>query len=671
MWKSFPTNNATGVAAFNGEVAISADLTAPAYHALLRINFIKDMAVNHRDSGGPSVQGVFLGTLSDASDNLAGGTPYWGGYDANYARPLVNTYCNDCAITVLPNAPIDPATNLPIPTIAVATDGGVSVIKDDGSVVDITYTTIYKVIQYIAFTKENHIIFSNDGYNALQRWVKVYEIPSADQTTASGSNRSGALYSYVGYDTAGSYGPNPEHMFPDGMKVHDITSNAIATDDVGVIRITDDGKSLAYITSDYNTGYQVGDIKLAALSDTDDTDVVGTPIYSETFGTDTAGWSGDSGGLVTWNSGGYLVVDRGTGDYVYAAYKTGLGWTTGKQYVLSFRVNPDNTGKLRVRCDTQQWDSTTLTANAWQTITINVTPTADRIEIGSESGAGIDQFLLDDIYLYPVDQDRSVNNNGLQVHGTIDKDPVATGADLVAYSGFSSSNYLSQPPNTDLDFGTGDFCAMGWFKSNTGTGGNEAFFFRGQTDTNGYAMIEPYIRQDGKVDVLTRNAAEGYGFFTTTTSVLTQQWVQWCMVRSSGVMYFYLNGVVDGSQADTRNLTPSTSAKKTFRIGNSWNGQKPIPGSVALFRISATAPTAEQIKKIYEDEKPLFQEGAKATLYDTSDAVTALAYDDDTGLLHVGNADGRSVFQGLRRVSNTTDAVTKCISASNDLVVEG
>ena len=41
-------------------------------------------------------------------------------------------------MTSLPNAPIDADTGLPVPTIAVATNGGVSVIKDDGSVVDIT-----------------------------------------------------------------------------------------------------------------------------------------------------------------------------------------------------------------------------------------------------------------------------------------------------------------------------------------------------------------------------------------------------------------------------------------------------------------------------------------------------------------------------------------------------
>jgi hypothetical protein len=66
----------------------------------------------------------------------------------------------------------------------------------------------------------------------------------------------------------------------------------------------------------------------------------------------------------------------------------------------------------------------------------------------------------------------------------------------------------------------------------------------------------------------------------------------------------------------------------------------------------------------------LFQENAKVTLYGTSGAVNALAYDDDTYLLHVGTTSGRSVFQGLRRVDYTTTPVGAAISASNDMVVE-
>ena len=78
----------------------------------------------------------------------------------------------------------------------------------------------------------------------------------------------------------------------------------------------------------------------------------------------------------------------------------------------------------------------------------------------------------------------------------------------------------------------------------------------------------------------------------------------------------------------------------------------------------------EQIKKIYEDEKQLFQENAKCTLYGTSDAVVALAYDDTNDVIHAGTSGGRSDFRGLNRINNTTTAVTTAISASNGLVAE-
>ena len=88
------------------------------------------------------------------------------------------------------------------------------------------------------------------------------------------------------------------------------------------------------------------------------------------------------------------------------------------------------------------------------------------------------------------------------------------------------------------------------------------------------------------------------------------------------------------------------------------------------YRIQQQLQPQNKSRKMYNDEKHLFQENAKATLYGSSDAVTALAYDDDTELLHVGTSAGRSVFQGLNRVDNTTDAVGAAISASNGFIVE-
>ena len=254
--------------------------------------------------------------------------------------------------------------------------------------------------------------------------------------------------------------------------------------------------------------------------------------------------------------------------------------------------------------------------------------------------------------------------------GTVTKTAVATGADLVAYSGFSGSNYLQQPYNSDLDFGTGDFNITMWLKSSTD--GNACAFHRGNgsSGTWGNAIIQ--IEKNATNFSINTTAN---GFTNTSTLSVAETLVRdgtWKCInagRLSGKLFLYINGIQVGSQttSSTENLTNTAANTK---IGERPNSSRPWDGDIALVRISATVPSPEQIAKMYNDEKHLFQTGAQATLYGTSDAVTALAHDDSTDLLHVGTSAGRSVFQGLRRVENTTTAVGTTISASNGLVAE-
>ena len=65
----------------------------------------------------------------------------------------------------------------------------------------------------------------------------------------------------------------------------------------------------------------------------------------------------------------------------------------------------------------------------------------------------------------------------------------------------------------------------------------------------------------------------------------------------------------------------------------------------------------------------LFHENAKATLYGSSDVVTALFMMMPPMQLHVGTSSGRSDFQGLRRINNTTTAVTTAISAHDEFII--
>ena len=97
---------------------------------------------------------------------------------------------------------------------------------------------------------------------------------------------------------------------------------------------------------------------------------------------------------------------------------------------------------------------------------------------------------------------------------------------------------------------------------------------------------------------------------------------------------------------------------------NSPNNQpktKPIikPEKIIFPNVRKIVPSAEQIKDIYEAEKVLFYENANCTLNGSSDAVTAMDYDDYNDELLVGTSGGLSVFKGLRRVDENTNAITE------------
>ena len=81
--------------------------------------------------------------------------------------------------------------------------------------------------------------------------------------------------------------------------------------------------------------------------------------------------------------------------------------------------------------------------------------------VSTTNGATVD---IDHISVRLAEEDRSVNNNGVQVFGTVTKTAVATGAELVGYSGFSTSNYLLQPYNAALNF-TNEFSISFWVKN--------------------------------------------------------------------------------------------------------------------------------------------------------------------------------------------------------------
>ena len=631
------SRNITSVTALNGQLFVSGDFTTD-------IRLLHDNAKSYTAN-----LYTYKGNIEQRNDSLGYPTVISGG-------GVVNNQSNDVAMTVLPDAPIDPATGLPVPTIAVATDGGVSVIKDDGTVVDI-YHTDSALVEYVTLSEGLIVYDANDFYHARL-------IPEADVNAGLRYFRNANDVWFAPRFASPSYGGPSFQLHPTGgspkqvlqwgnsvaIANFDRLNRAIVSDTYGV------NNALAnFTTSTYNTGWMQGDIKLATLSDTDDTDVVGSELVTNgTFDSDTSGWTGSSASLSV--SSGELVV---TSSAAYGKAVQSVTTVIGETYTISAFAKAGTVAARVEPYPVTSGSGISVTSTSGESISITFVASSTSTEIqlkGQSSSTGTSYY--DNISVRLAEADRSVNGNGLQVFGTVTKTAVATGADLVAYSGWSGSNYLEQPYNSDLDFGTGDFCVMGWVKAATAR--DDCFMDRQDGAGSNTARLQLKVKADGTLQI---NVA-GDTAYSPARGDAT--WSFFTFARTSGVV----TGYIDGLAGSPVSLAGSLTASHTTVVGKNGSTSDVYVGSLALLRISATAPTAEQIAKIYEDEKVLFQAGAQATLYGSSDAVKALAHDEDTGLLHVGTSAGRSVFNGLNRINNTTTGVTTAISAVNGIIGE-
>jgi trimeric autotransporter adhesin len=617
--------------------------------------------VNRNDTGGNwTTEGVGTGSV------IKSGT-------------LVNQATNDVAMTVLPNAPIDADTGLPVPTIAVATQGGVSVIKDDGSVVDITVNNVsYTYARRVNFLSDNSLGIGIGVENgvAQESYYIFNNIPTSDNVITV-DNIAGTTQNVDEF-----YAIQPVNSAVD-LQLLGLDSNRALRSSTGNSFASDKGLSvisrnvgapdkglISYIASDYNTGWMHGDIKLATLSDTDATNVTGTELLTNTdFTSGTSPWVAVQASISAGSNKLTITPNSAVNGGVYHAITT----VVGKTYVYQLKVLADASNLARMYAGTGN-DINSANKNnlaskfslGTGTHSITFVATGTTTYIWIEVGGGTQQATeFDDATVRLAEADRSYNGNGLQVFGTITKTPVATGAELVAYRGFSSTagyspngTRLQQPYNAGYDF-TGDFSISYWVK---GINNDTTVHWSDASGNDGWM-----IYHNANTSYFVDGTWDSYTSYQQVNSVtsLTGAWTRVDYVRRGRSLYYYLDAVLKhtyngiGSWA----LTNTTAHQLAVYAGNTTN-------AFALLRISATAPTPEQIAKIYNDEKHLFSTNAKAKIAGTSDAVTALAYDDDTELLHVGSSWGRSVFQGLNRVEYSTDVVSTAISASNGFIVE-
>ena len=563
------------------------------------------------------------------------------------SKRIVNQYVNDVAVTVLPNAPVDPTTGLPVPTIAVATAGGLSIIKDDGSVVDVVnYITAPPTVSFASVGGLPRIVATSRYSN----WVFVIDVPIGDIN-------SGAFLDSLEIGGAAAF--FSEFTDDDGV-IHAATNRGLKlyAKDQGFVGANKNAASMpmsAIIRSGSTSGWMMRSTAGSFLSDTSATPLVEPPEIVVNGGFDAdINWGKGPG----WSIGDGVVSIDGTQTSNSNLTQT-LSPVFGQTYAIRVKMLARGGGASAYF----YWGTA-----SFGSITQPGEYTFYRTWLGGTSilyftvNAGV-TITMDDISVVAVDENRSPSSAGLFVNGTITRSPVADGAELVGYSGFSAANYLEQPYNSALDFGTGDFSIMGWVKQSS-IAANQVFLAK--ANAAGTSVFSFF----------TSGSSGHLGYFHPTSGTVSSgkalalnAWNHIGLVRKGGIVTFCINGV--GVFSTTHSAFDLTRTNDDIlRLGRDFSVNVAGNSILALWRVSATAPTADQVAKIYEDERKLFQPGAACTLFGTNDAVMALAHDPKTSLLHVGTSQGRSVFDGLVRVANTENPVTTAISAVGGMIAE-
>jgi len=577
-------------------------------------------------------------------------------YSAATTPAIASSYVNDITISIPDYAAHDSVTGLPVPILTVATNGGVSIIRTDGTVVNWLTNKGYIKTAYI---NRRGGLAATGGETV--GWSSFFKnsIPAANDNTSDYLFDATSIPSRIG--TNSGYGKMETVIDAGGNRA--LASNQQSP--VGGLTLLKDNPAnpssgmVAFVQSSFNSGWLVGGVRGAWLADVVPEVISAVEsVINGGFDTDLSSWAQYpmNGGSFSVNSG-RLQITAGAGQYAQVQQMI-AGLVIGKVYQLKFDVIPGTFNVPVVQYSFGTAITVGNSAGLGQVVSFIATAASVTVTLAIGSAATSGQTILfDNVSLKQVVADRSVKGASLNIIGSLTKSAVASGAAMQKFSGFTAgTNYLSQPYSANLDYGTGDFYYAFWMDS-TNSGCKMS---RGSGSVAGsFAVVNA-----GAGGVLSFQQWTGSAMATVASATIPAG-IGLCIVQRVGTsVQIWWNGMLIASATSANTMTCAAGAE--FHVGNMQSGSQGDAGWTALLRTGAVSISADQIAIMYADELPLFQPGAQCTIDGTSSGVTALAYDDVTDLLHVCTSWGRSTFRGLLRVDSEASSVGIVSSVSGN-----
>jgi hypothetical protein len=329
-------------------------------------------------------------------------------------------------------------------------------------------------------------------------------------------------------------------------------------------------------------------------------------------------------------------------------FEGAMSLTDGDIYVLEVTTSGRTTGAAFIQQNFSGMPGApTITADGTYTASFTHTAGHAYIVTTSDWDGSIDSITIRRAY-----PDLSPANNGAIINGTLTAAAVETGADLFALSGWSASDYLEAPYSSDLQFGTGDWVVSAFFKTTNASGSDHIFSIRDSGGSNGFFNI--YVNSSG---VPTFDVSDDGGATLDRTQGSTAfndgSWHAISVLRRGSVFELWVDCELQVTKAVTNAAGSLTITGAGCSIGVQSNGPGANnggafdAGSLSLPRVTkGYAPTPDQIRRMYEDEKKLFEADAKCFL--PSDTVNDI--DARDGLLAIGTEGGAVIHDGFKRL---------------------
>jgi hypothetical protein len=407
-------------------------------------------------SSSAQSQAVILFSFpTDRAGNISSNS-VWGGWTtANLAQrhvpstfqagslPLiVNSIVNAVAMTVLPDAPIDLVSGLAIPTIFAGTAGGISVIQNTG--------IVRNSLSTLAVTK---IAATPDA---------LFWATSAGVLWAANPGSLGAGFAAGTYNTttAPAQLALPTSVTPGRTKAFGSALGITLLRDNPSLQLS--GLAAA-IGSTFNSGYMTGDIRRCWLSDTGAGVVTGPElVVNGGFDTDT-NWTKHASVSIL---GGVATLDGSAlpNSITLLTPSVALTLTAGKIYQVSYSITGGAGGNLSVGFSNVHPEAVTSIGNY---VNYLVAASGSTLQLLTRGGNYPRSWSIDNISVREVIADRTHRNRPLSIIGSLTKAPVAPGAQLMGFSGFSAVNYGQEAYDAGLDFGTGAWTASAWVNTPT------------------------------------------------------------------------------------------------------------------------------------------------------------------------------------------------------------